>query len=257
MQCLPFGFAIILTAIFQPMWAICTKELKQYFSSLTGYIAIVVFLVVNGLVLFVLRNNLLEAGYATLDPFFSLAPWVLLFLVSAITMRSFSEEFRAGTYEIIRTQPLTRWQIVGGKWLGAFIVALVALLPTIVYYFTINHLASNAGVDAGAAAGSYAGLLLLTAVFVSIGVCASSFTANPVVAFISALFASVLFYFGFTAFGQLPVFEGGADFYIQMIGIDFHYENISRGVVDSRDLVYFLSVVFLFLYITRSNLSRR
>ena len=121
------------------MWPICKKELRQFFSSLTGYIAIIVFLLVNGLVLFVLRDNILDFGYATLDNFFSFAPWVLLFLVSAITMRSFSEEFRGGTFEILGTRPVSSWQIVTGKFLGAFAVALIALLPTLVYYFTINR----------------------------------------------------------------------------------------------------------------------
>ena len=166
------------------MWPICKKELRQFFSSLTGYIAIIVFLLVNGLVLFVFRNNIFESGYATLDAFFSFAPWILLFLIAAITMRSFSEEFRGGTFEILGTRPLSKWQVVTGKFFGSFIVAIVALIPTLVYYFTINHLASTTGIDAGAAAGSYTGLLLLTAVFTSIGICISSFTTNSVVAFI-------------------------------------------------------------------------
>src|SRR4029079_11967303 len=129
------------------MWSICKKELRQFFSSLTGYIAIIVFLLVNGLVLFVFTNNILEYGYATLDPFFSFAPWILLFLISAITMRSFSDEFKSGTFEILQTRPLSRWQIVTGKFFGAFVVALIALLPTLVYYFTINHLAATTGID--------------------------------------------------------------------------------------------------------------
>jgi ABC-2 type transport system permease protein len=239
------------------MWAICKKELRQYFSSLTGYIAIVVFLLVNGLVLFVLKDNILDLGYATLDRFFSFAPWISLFLVSAITMRSFSEEFKSGTFELLETRPLSQWQIVTGKFFGSLIVAIIALLPTLVYYFTINHLASTTGIDPGAAAGSYAGLLLLTSVFIAIGICTSSFTTNAVVAFIISLFASVLFYFGFSALAQLPLFKSGADYYIQMIGIDFHYQSISRGVIDTRDLVYFLSLVFLFLAITKQNLERR
>src|SRR5687767_13432814 len=125
------------------MWSICKKELRQYFSSLTGYIAIIVFLLVNGLVLFVLQDNILDMGYATLDQFFSFAPWILLFLISAITMRSFSDEFRAGTFEILQTRPLTSWQIVTGKFSGSLAVALVALIPTLVYYFTINHLTAT------------------------------------------------------------------------------------------------------------------
>lgn len=239
------------------MWPICKKELRQFYSSLTGYIAIIVFLLVNGLVLFVFRNNIFESGYATLDAFFSFAPWILLFLIAAITMRSFSEEFRGGTFEILGTRPLSKWQVVTGKFFGSFIVAIVALIPTLVYYFTINHLASTTGIDAGAAAGSYTGLLLLTAVFTSIGICISSFTTNSVVAFIISLIACTLLYFGFSAISQLQVVSGSAGYFIEMLGIDFHYQSISRGVIDTRDVVYFLSLIFFFLLITRQNLQKR
>lgn len=239
------------------MWPICKKELRQFFSSLTGYIAIIVFLLVNGLVLFVLRNNILEFGYATLDQFFSFAPWVLLFLISAITMRSFSDEFRTGTFEILQTRPVSRWQVVTGKFAGSLLVAVIALIPTLVYYFTVNHLAATTGIDSGAAAGSYLGLLLLTAVFTAIGICVSSFTTNAVVAFIISLVACVLFYYGFNAISQLPLFQNGADYYIDMLGIDFHYQSLSRGVIDTRDIVYFLSLVIFFLLITKQNLGRR
>ena len=239
------------------MWPICKKELRQFFSSLTGYIAIIVFLLVNGLVLFVFRNNILDNGYATLDDFFSFSPWILLFLISAITMRSFSDEFKSGTFEILQTRPISKWQVVTGKFFGSFIVALIALLPTLVYYFTVNHLASTTGIDSGAAAGSYLGLLLLTAVFTAIGVCVSSFTTNAVVAFIISLIACVLIYFGFSAISQLPVFQNGADYYIEMLGIQFHYQSISRGVIDTRDLIYFLSLVIFFLLVTKQNLQKR
>ncbi len=239
------------------MWSICKKELSQFFSSLTGYIAIIVFLLVNGLVLFVFRNNILENGYATLENFFSFAPWVMLFLVSAITMRSFADEYKSGTYEVLHTQPLTAWQIINGKFWGSLAVAAIALIPTWVYYFTINHLAATTGIDAGAAAGSYMGLLLLTAVFTAIGVCVSSFTTNAVIAFIISLVVSVLLYFGFTAISQLPVFSNGLDYYIEMLGIDFHYRSISRGVVDTRDIIYFLSLIFFFLLVTKQNLHKQ
>jgi ABC-2 type transport system permease protein len=239
------------------MWPICKKELRQFFSSLTGYIAIIVFLLVNGLVLFVLRNNILEFGYATLDEFFSFAPWVLMFLISAITMRSFSDEFRGGTFEILGTRPLSFFQIVSGKFFGSFIVALVALVPTLVYYFTINHLAATTGIDSGAAIGSYLGLVLLTGLFTAIGVCVSSFTTNSVVAFIISLIACVLFYYGFSALSELPLFENGADYYIEMLGINFHYQSISRGVIDTRDVVYFISLIIFFLLVTKQNLGKR
>lgn len=237
------------------MWSICKKELRQFFSSLTGYIAIIVFLLANGLVLFVFKDNILDFGYASLERFFSFAPWLLMFLISAITMRSFSDEFKSGTFEILLTRPLSRWQVVTGKFLGSLLVALIALLPTVVYYFTINHLAAGEGIDAGAATGSYLGLFLLSAIFTAIGICISSFTTNSVVAFIVSLIACVLFYFGFTAISEL--FGTGADYYIEMIGIDFHYRSMSRGVLDTRDIIYFLSLLVFFLLITRQNLGKR
>jgi ABC-2 type transport system permease protein len=239
------------------MWAICKKELRQFFSSLTGYIAIIVFLVVNGLMLFVFENNILEFGYATLDRFFELAPWVLLLLIPAITMRSFAEEFKTGTFEILQTRPLTPWQITGGKYLGSLVVVIIALLPTIIYFFSIQALSSNEGIDTGATIGSYIGLFFLAGVFTAIGACTSSFTSNAVVAFIFSLIACALLYYGFAAISKLPAFTGGADYYIEMAGIDYHYRSISRGVIDSRDVIYFLSLVFLFLSITHRNLIKR
>jgi len=239
------------------MWAVCKKELRQFFSSLTGYIAIIVFLLANGLVLFVFEDNILDFGYASLDKFFQLAPWILLLLIPAITMRSFADEFKTGTFEILQTRPLSRWQITGGKYFGSLAVVIVALLPTIVYFFSIQQLSSNEGIDTGAAIGSYIGLFFLAAVFTAIGISISSFTNNAVVAFIISLIASSLLYYGFNAISRLPGLEGGADYYIEMIGIDFHYRSISRGVMDTRDVIYFLSIIFLFLTITNRNLLKR
>src|SRR5690349_15304136 len=147
------------------MWAVCKKELRQFFSSLTGYIAIIVFLLANGLVLFVFEDNILDFGYATLDRFFELAPWILLLLIPAITMRSLADEFNRGTFEILQTRPLTRWQIVGGKYFGSLVVVLIALAPTIIYYFSIQQLSSVEGIDTGATIGAYLGLFFLAAVF--------------------------------------------------------------------------------------------
>ena len=239
------------------MWSICKKELRQFFSNLTGYIAIIVFLLANGLMLFVFKDNILDFGYATLDRFFELAPWILLLLIPAITMRSFADEFKGGTFEILQTRPLTRWQIVGGKYLGSLIVVLIALLPTIIYFFSIQSLSSNEGIDTGATIGSYTGLFFLAAVFTAIGICVSSFTSNAVVAFIVSLIAAVLLYYGFNAISQLAGPEGGADYYIETLGIDFHYRSISRGVIDTRDIIYFLSVIFLLLIVTDRNLLKR
>ena len=239
------------------MWSICKKELRQSFSNLTGYIAIIVFLVVNGLMLFVFEDNILDFGYATLDRFFELAPWILLLLIPAITMRSFSEEFKTGTYELLQTRPLSRWQVVTGKYAGSFLVVAIALLPTIVYFFSVQSLTSNEGIDNGATLGSYFGLFFLAAVFTSIGIFFSSVTTNAVVAFIMSLIACALLYYGFHAISRLAGLPTGADYYLEMIGIDFHYRSISRGVIDTRDIIYFISVIFLFLTLTHRNLIKR
>ena len=239
------------------MWSVCKKELRQFFSSLTGYIAIIVFLLVNGLVLFVFENNILDFGYATLDRFFQLAPWILLLLIPAITMRSFAEEFKTSTYEILQTRPLSRWQIISGKYCGSFIVVVIALLPTIIYIFSIQRLSSNEGIDTGATIGSYIGLFFLAAVFTAIGICCSSFTNNAVVAFIVSLIGCALLYYGFSAISKMPALSNGADYYVEMAGIDFHYRSISRGLIDTRDVIYFLSIIFLFFSITNRNLLKR
>ena len=239
------------------MWALCKKELAQFFSSLSGYIAVALFLLANGLVLFVFEDNILDFGYATLDRFFELSPWILLLLIPAITMRSFAEEFKTGTYEVLSTQPLTRWQIIAGKYLGALLVVLIALLPTLLYAITIDSLATHAGLDKGALVGSYIGLVLLAAVFTAIGIWCSSVSSNIVVAFLLALLGSALFYYGFHALAKLPVFAAGTDYRVEWLWIDFHYRSISRGLVEFRDLIYFISLVILFFFLTARNLLRR
>ena len=240
------------------MWSICKKELQQFFSNLTGYIAIVLFLLVNGLFLFVLKDsNIFDFGYASLDKFFELAPWILLFLVPAITMRTLSDEFKTGTFELLQTRPLTKWQIVLGKYFSILIVLLFVIIPTFIYIITIKTLSVQGGIDTGGIIGSYTGLFLLAAVFAAIGLCCSGFTNNAVVAFLISAFVCLLLYFGFNALSKLPFFANGTDYYVEMLGIDFHYRSISRGVLDSRDLVYFISIIFLFLLITVKNLHKK
>ena len=240
------------------MWSVCKKEFRQFFSSLTGYIAIVVFLLLNGLFLFVFPDsNILDFGYATLDRFFEIAPWILLFLIPAITMRSFADEFRAGTFEILRTKPLSTWQLVSGKFLGSFLVVLIAIVPTLLYAFTVDRLAVQGGIDVGGTIGSYIGLVFLSAVFIAISIFCSSLTNNAVVAFILSAFACFIVYSGFNAISQIPALESGADYYVEMLGIDFHYRSISRGVIDSRDVIYFGSIIGFFLLFTNRNLAKR
>lgn len=240
------------------MWSICKKELNQFFSNLTGYIAIILFLLINGIFLFILQDSsIFEFGYANLDKFFELAPWVLLFLIPAITMRSLSDEFRSGTFEILKTKPLSSWQIVLGKYAAVLIIIFFVIVPTLLYVITIKYLSSSGSIDSGGIAGSYLGLFLIAAVFASISICCSGFTNNAVVAFLTSAFACLIIYFGFNAVSKLPVFQGTTDYYIEMLGIDFHYRSISRGVLDSRDLIYFISIIFLSLLITVKNLHKR
>jgi ABC-2 type transport system permease protein len=239
------------------MWPLCKKELRQFFGSLTGYLAVAVFLMAAGLVLFVFEDNILDFGYATLERFFLLAPWLLLLLIPAITMRSFAEEFRTGTYELLATQPITKAQLVAGKYIGALLVVMVALLPTLIYGVAVESLSTGEGLDKGATLGSYLGLLLLAAIFTMIGLYCSSLTANTVVAFLLALVVCALLYYGFTAISRLPLVTGGADYWIEWLGIDQHYQSISRGLIDSRDIVYFISVILLFFGLTIRNLLQR
>jgi ABC-2 type transport system permease protein len=213
---------------------------------------------VNALYLFVLKDsNLFDFGYATLSSFFDLAPWVFIFLIPALGMRSFADEFKSGTFEILKTSPLGNWQIVSGKYLAVIAVIIIAIVPTFLYVFTIQSLASTGGIDTGAITGSYIGLFFLAAVFAAITIWCSSLTSNAVIAFLLSAFACIVLYFGFSAISKLPVFTGNADYYIEMIGIDFHYQSISRGVLDTRDIIYFLSIIFIFLFATQKNLIKK
>lgn len=240
------------------MFSICRKELNRFFSDLTGYIAIILFILVCGIFLFILPgSSITDNSYATLDRFFELAPWVLLFLVPSLTMHTLSEEFKTGTFELLKTKPLTPWQIVLGKYSAVLIVLLFVIIPTLIYVVTIKSLSASGGIDGGGIIGSYAGLFMLAAVFAAISVCCSSFTSNSVVAFLVSGFVCLLLYFGFNALSKLPGIAGTIDFYTEQAGIDFHYRSMSRGVIDTRDIIYFLSIIFLSLFITVKKISKR
>jgi len=240
------------------MWNICKKEISQFFSSLTGYIAVILFLLINGMFLFLLQDsNIFDFGYASLDKFFELVPWVFIFLVPAVAMRSFSDEFRTGTFEILKTKPLTSLQIVLGKYFSVILVVVIALIPTLLYVFTIKTLSVTGAIDKGGISGSYLGLIFLSAVFSAISICCGSFTSNAIVSFLISAFMCLVLYFGFNAISSISVFSGNADYYIEMLGIDFHYQSISRGVIDSRDLTYFLSLIVLSIFITQKKLKSK
>ncbi len=241
------------------MTVLFRKEVSQFFGSATGYLSILLFLTINGLFLFIFPDsNLFTNGYATLQPLFNIAPWVFLLLIPAITMRLFSDEWRGGTMEVLLTVPITEYQIVGGKYLSGIFLLLFSLIPTLIYYFTVRSLATSpADVDTGALMGSYIGLFFLGSAFTAIGTWCSSLSKNTVVAFLLSTFFCFMFYTGFDALSQIPVFRGGADYYLQILGIQYHYQSMSRGVIDLRDVIYFLSVIALFLYLTKVSLDKR
>ena len=237
------------------MLALYKKELGSFFSSLMGYLTIFVFLLLNGLLLWVFSSdfNILDYGFADLSPFFLVSPFLFLFLIPAITMRMFAEEKRAGTMELLLTKPLSDFTIIMAKFLAGLTLAFLAILPTIVYYITVYRIAEPVGnVDGGAVFGSYIGLLLLATVFVSIGIFASAITKNQIVAFIVAIVLCFFSYLGFEILYQMS-----GSLFVKWFGIRHHYESVSRGVIDSRDVLYYLSVIAMFLTLTYLTLQSR
>jgi ABC-2 type transport system permease protein len=240
------------------MLNISLKEWKQFFTSLTGYIALCIFLLVTGLLLFVFPDtSILVMGYATLAGFFNLAPWLLIFMVPTITMRSFSEEYKTGTFELLKTLPIKPAVLVHGKYIGALLVVFCLLLPTLLYGVAVESLSAVGGIDMGATAGSYLGLFLLAGVFVAVGIIVSSFTNNTVVAFIGAAFICYLLFAGFEGVSKLSLFDGKLGYFVEVLGLKFHYKSISRGVIRLDDLIYFTVLIAGCLYITKQNIIKR
>jgi len=241
------------------MLPIFKKEINAFFSSLIGYIVIGVFLILMGLLLWVFPEfSILDGAYANLDTLFAISPMVFMFLIPAVTMRSFAEEKQTGTIELLATRPITDWQIVGGKFLACFALVAFALVPTILYYVSVYQLGAPPGnLDSGGILGSYIGLLFLAAAFSAIGVFASSLTNNQIVAFVLATFLCFFSYLAFDYLSRLPIFFGKTDDIVQSIGIAYHYDSVSRGVLDSRDVIYFISIISLFLAATVLSLGRR
>lgn len=240
------------------MLSILNKEITGFFSSLAAYITVGVFLIVSGLFLWVFpESSILEYGYAGLDSLFDMAPYLFMFLIPAVTMRSLAEEKREGTFELLATRPLTDWQIILGKYFASLLIVVFALVPTLVYYFTVYQLGVEKGnVDSGAVIGSYIGLLLLGGAFTSIGLFASSVSKNQIIAFTVAVFLCFLVFSGFDSISKLVSLQG-IDTYITALGINEHYQSISRGVLDTRDLIYFLSFIAIFLVVTKTVLGGR
>lgn len=241
------------------MLAIYRKELNTFFSSLIGYLAIGVFLVILGLIMWVIPStSVLDYNYATLEQLFGIAPLIFAFLAPAITMRSLSEEKQSGTIELLVTKPLTDLDIVAGKFLAGVTLLAFALLPTLLYVWSIHELGNPKGnLDTGAIAGSYIGLLLLGSTFTGMGMLASALTRIQILAFLLGMVLCISFFFAFDALSELPVFFGKTDDLVQMLGMKYHYESLSRGLIDTRDLVYFLSLIASFLFFTHLALGSR
>jgi len=241
------------------MWTIYRKELASFFSSVTGYLVISLFLIILGLFMWVFPDSsLLEYNYASLNQLFDLSPFIFMFLIPAVCMRSISEELQAGTMEFLATKPLEDWKIVAGKFLAALSLVAFALLPTTLYIYTVYQLGAPVGnIDTGAVGASYFGLFLLASAYVSLGLFASSLTKNQIVAFLLAVLFCFVFYLSFLYLSKLPVFLGKFDDIVQKIGIEYHYVSMSRGLIDSRDIIYFLGFIFFFLLSTQVSLSSR
>ena len=241
------------------MRSIFIKEINSFFSSIVGYVALLVFLVACSLFLWIIPNySILEYGYASMERFFDIAPWLLLLLVPAVTMRSFADEFRTGTIEWLSTKPVSDLEIILGKYLATLALIFFALLPTLIYVYTINNLSyPDISIDWGAIIGSYVGLFFLAATFAAVGVFCSSLTPNQVVGFLVSLLACYVLYTGFEQLSKLPKFAEGIDYYLSMVGMEFHYNSISRGLIDSRDVIYFISVIAFFISLTRFSLTSR
>ena len=230
------------------MLSILKKELNSFFASPIGYLVIAVFLVMNGLFLWVFVGdfNILNAGFADLNSFFFITPWFFLFLIPAITMRSLSDEIRLGTIEILKTKPISDWQIVLGKFFGALLLILFALIPTLIYVYSIIQLGNPVGnLDIGSTIGSYIGLLFLASAFTSVGLFTSTFSGNQIVAFMLGVIISFFMFYGFEALADLGISET-----LRSFGLYEHYKSISRGVIDTSDIVYFVSATIFFLFLT-------
>ena len=241
------------------MFSVFKKELRTFFSNATGYIVIGIFLLLNGLLLWVIPGeyNILDSGYANVDGLFYLAPWLFLFLCPAVTMRLFAEEKQTGTWELLVTKPLSKTQIVLGKYLAGLLLVVLALVPTVLYYFSVSYLAEPVGnIDSGAFWGSFIGLVFLAAVYVAIGLFASSLSNNQIISFVVAVVLSFFFYYGFEAL--IGIFTSGQTVQIlENLGIHSHYKSMSRGVIDSRDVSYFMLVSSAFLWVTVMRISKK
>lgn len=240
------------------MWAVFLKEINSFFNSLMAYLVMIIFLVIVGLLVWVFpQTSIFQQGVAQLDTFFSIAPYVFLLLIPAITMRSFAEEKRSGTLELLLTRPLTDLALVLAKFFSCLFLTLFTLLPTLTYYYTLYQLGMPPGnIDTAAVIGSYIGLVLLASVFTAIGVFASSLTENQIVAFLLAVFFCFAFYDGFSSIAAINTWAGYS-YFISQLGIDYHYATLSKGLLDLSNIVYFVGLNVLMIFLTRLVLRSR
>lgn len=240
------------------MFTIFLKEVNNFLNSLIAYIVIGVFLTSIGLLMWVFpESSILEYGYADMGTLFTMGPYVFMFLIPAITMRMFAEEKRTGTAELLFTRPLTSFDIIAGKYLAGFFLVVFALLPTVLYYFSVYNLGNPVGnLDTPGIIGSYIGLTLLGGVFVSIGIFSSSVTENQVVSFILAVFLSFIMYSGLSSIAGINVW-GEFSYILEQFSVLYHYGSLSKGLIDLRDIVYFLSVIAVMLLITNLIINSR
>jgi ABC-2 type transport system permease protein len=238
--------------------SIFIKEIRGFLSSLIAYVVIAVFLLGIGSFMWIFpKLNIFETGYSNLDTLFYVAPWMFIFLVSAVTMRSFSEEKKAGTIELLTTKPVTDTQIIVAKYLASVVLVLFSLIPTLLFYFSVSQLSNPVGnVDHGAVLGSYIGLLFLGSVFAAIGIFSSVITDNQIVSFVVSMFLCFVIYMALSLLADFNLL-GPFDVVLEWLSINSHYESISRGVVDSRDIIYFLSVIIVFLWGAKTIFSSR
>jgi len=238
--------------------SIFRKEVAGFLNSLIGYMVISVFLTGIGLMMWVFpQTNVLDYGFAELGTLFGLAPYVFMFLIPAICMKFFAEEQKSGTIEILYTRPVTDLQVILGKYFAGLFLVIFSLLPTLIYYYSIHELGSPKGnLDSAGIMGSYIGLLLLGSFFTALGVFASSITENQIVAFILGAFLCFIFYDGIAAMASLGAI-GSAGHFIEQLGVVYHYNALSRGLMDSRDILYFLSITATTILLTNLVIGSR
>lgn len=240
------------------MGTLLRKEIASFFNSFTGYLVIAVFLLITGLFLFVFEGemNILTSGYASIDGLFTLAPWIFLFLAPAISMRFFADEKKSGTIELLLTFPISDISIVSAKFLAGIVLLAIALAPTLLYVFTVYALGSPPGnIDSGATIGAYIGLFLIGGMYVSIGTWVSSFTDNQIISFIVSAVICFVFFMGFDSLATVS--SPSLKNIVSQLGIQEHYNSISRGVIDTRDIIYFVSCIVFFLYLTTINIRKK